>query len=73
MTTPGFHSNVVLKVDDVIVSVNGITSESIMSTIQNLIPNYSAGDILEFEVYRDGEILKVSVELGRSSAMESAE
>lgn len=73
MTTPGFHSNEVLKEDDIIVSVNGITSESVMSTIQSLIPNYSAGDVLEFEVYRNGEIIQVSVELGRSSAMEDAE
>ena len=73
MTTPGFHSNEVLKEDDIILSVNGITSESVMSTIQNLIPNYSAGDVLEFEVYRNGEIIQVSVELGRSSAMEDAD
>lgn len=73
MTTPGFHSNTVLKEDDIIVSVNGMTSESMMSTIQSLIPNYSVGDVLEFEVYRNGEIIQVSVQLGRSSAMENAD
>lgn len=69
MTTPGFHSNEVLKEDDIIVSVNGIVSDQ-MSIVQNIIAGCSVGDSLQMEVYRNDKIITLIVELGRSASME---
>ncbi len=71
-TTPGFHSNEVLKVDDIIVEVNGTIIEQ-MSNLQDVIAKCVAGDKLEMKVYRNGDIVSVTVELGSSSTMENSE
>ncbi len=68
-TTPGFHSDEVLEIDDIIVSVNGTSTEQ-MSILQTMIANCVAGDTLEMEVYRNGKIISVTVELGSSATME---
>jgi S1-C subfamily serine protease len=41
-----------------------------MEILQSIIASYRVGDKLKLEVWRDGEILSVLVELGRSSTME---
>ncbi len=68
-TTPGFHSAEVLEIDDIIVSVNGLDTDQ-MSVLQGIIAGCVAGDKLEMEVYRNGKIVSVTVELGSSSSME---
>lgn len=69
ITTPGFHSNEVLKKDDIILSVNGMAADQ-MSVIQNIIAGCSVGDVLQMEIFRDGKTISISVELGRSATME---
>ena len=69
MTQPGFHSNEVLKVDDVILTANGMICDQ-MSVIQGIIAGCSVGDVLNLQVYRNGQTLSITIELGRSANME---
>ena len=66
--TEGFDSAKKLKINDIIVSANGITCEY-MESLQEIIANSRVGDKIEFEVFRDGTSVSVTVELGRSAAM----
>lgn len=68
-TTDGFDSAKKLKVDDIIITVNGINCTQ-METLQNIIASSRVGDKLKLEVWRDGDIISVTVELGRSASME---
>ena len=68
-TTDGFDSAKKLKLGDVIITANGINCSQ-MATLQGIIATCRVGDTLNLEVWRDGEIVSVSVELGRSAAME---
>jgi len=68
-TSEGFDAAEKLQIEDVIISANGVSCGE-MSTLQEIIFNSRAGDILELEVFRNGEIINVSVELGYSNSME---
>ena len=65
----GFDSAKKLREKDIIVSANGMSCEY-METLQELIANSRVGDVVEFEVFRNGTTITVSVELGRSASME---
>ena len=67
--TEGFDSAEKLKLHDIIISANGINCEN-MELLREIIANSRVGDKIDFEVYRDGEIVSITVELGRSAAME---
>lgn len=68
-TNPAFDSSKKLKPFDVIITANGISCNFI-ETLQEVISTCRVGDKLNLEVWRDGEIISVSVELGRSATME---
>ncbi len=68
-TTEGFDSAKKLKIDDVIVSADGISCKQ-MSALQSLIADKRIGDEIEFEVFRDGKLISVTVELGKAASME---
>lgn len=65
----GFDSAKKLQEKDIIVSANGRSCEY-METLQELIANSRVGDTVEFEIFRNGTTLTVTVELGRSAAMD---
>ncbi len=67
-TTEGFDSFKKLKINDIIVSANGISCKQ-MSALQSLIADKRIGDEIEFEVFRDGKTVSVTVELGKASSM----
>lgn len=67
-TAEGFDSADKLKVDDILVSADGISCK-MMSTLQSLIADKRVGDTIDFEVFRDGKMIEVTVELGQSKAM----
>ena len=67
--TEGFDSAKKLEKFDIIYSVNGVVCEE-MSVIQNIVYNSRIGDKLALEVYRNGRLINVTVELGRSTDME---
>lgn len=67
-TQAGFDAENKLKVDDIIVSANGIPCSK-MESLQGVIAASRVGDKLKLEVFREGEILSVTVELGRSADM----
>ena len=69
-TTAGFDSDEKLEIEDIILSANGFSCEYI-ETLQELIAGCHIGDIINFEVFRNGKTISVSVELGRSAAMEN--
>ena len=68
-TSDGFDSNEKLKVEDVIVSANGVICDT-MSALQELIFNSKVGDVLKLEIFRDGGFMFVEVELGVANSME---
>lgn len=68
-TRPGFDSAKKLKPDDIIVTANGLSCSK-MEALQSIIASSRVGDKLKLEVFRDGEILSVTVELGRSADMQ---
>ena len=68
-TSEGFDSNEKLKYEDVIVSANGISCNT-MSVLQEIIFNSRIGDILHLEVCRNGSIIEIDVELGTANSME---
>ena len=68
-TSENFDSSKKLKNDDIILMANGINCSQ-MEILQSIIASYRVGDKLKLEVWRDGEIISVLVELGRSSTME---
>lgn len=68
-TASGFDSAKKLKVNDIIIMANGISCSQ-MEILQGIIATCRVGDTLELEVWRDGDIVSVSVELGRSASME---
>ena len=65
----GFDAAEKLQVEDIIISANGISCKD-MYSLQELIYDSRVGDKLELEVFRDGKIINISVELGYSSSME---
>lgn len=67
-TTEGFDSAKKLRADDIILSANGVSCEY-MESLQEIIANSRVGDTINFEIYRDGKSVSVTVELGRSAAM----
>ena len=67
-TSSGFDSADKLKVDDILVSADGMDCDQ-MESLQSLIADKKAGDTIDFKVYRDGKIISITVELGRSSEM----
>ncbi len=71
-TTPGFNSDDVLKINDVILKVNGIETDQ-MSILQEIIATSSIGDILNMEIDRYGFTITVKVILGSSESMEETE
>lgn len=68
-TTEGFDSAKKLMVDDIILSANGISCEQ-MEALQDIIAGSRVGDKIDFVVFRNGKTIEVSVELGRSAAMQ---
>lgn len=68
-TTEGFDSAKKLMLDDIIVSANGVSCEQ-MDALQDIIAESRVGDKIDFVVFRNGKTVKVSVELGRSAAMQ---
>lgn len=68
-TTENFDSSKKLKVGDIIVSANGISCSK-MSSLQSLIADKRIGDVLTMEVYRDGKIITIDIELGKAATME---
>lgn len=68
-TFAGFNSDEVLKIDDIILSINGQTVTD-RSVIYGVLAESFAGDVVDLEIYRDGEILTIPIILGRSAAME---
>ena len=68
-TFEGFDSFDKLLLEDIIISANGISCND-MEILQNLIQNHRVGDVLELEVFRNGEIITVNVKLGASVAMD---
>ena len=56
-------------VDDIILSANGISCEQ-MEALQDIIAGSRVGDKIDFVVFRNGKTIEVSVELGRSAAMQ---
>ena len=68
-TADGFDSAKKLKTEDIIITVNGLSCSQI-EFLQSVIATCRVGDKLRLEIWRDGEILSVSVELGRSASME---
>ena len=65
--TEGFDAAEKLKVDDVIVTADGISCKQ-MSALQSLIADRRIGDEIEFEIFRDGKLITVTVELGKASS-----
>lgn len=65
--TEGFDAAEKLKIDDVIVTADGISCKQ-MSVLQSLIADRRIGDKIKFEVFRDGELITVTVELGKASS-----
>lgn len=68
-TTDGFDSAKKLKPEDIIITANGLSCSQI-EILQSIIATCRVGDTLKLEVWRDGEILTISVELGRSASFE---
>ena len=68
-TSEGFDSNKKLKPDDIIVSANGIPCDTI-SVLQEIIFDSRIGDALTLEVYRNGNLLFIDVELGMANDMD---
>lgn len=68
-TTEGFDSAQKLKKNDIIVSADGISCKQ-MSALQSLIADKRIGDEIEFEIFRDGKLITVAVELGKAASME---
>ena len=67
-TAEGFDSAEKLKENDIIVTANGINC-SVDGVLQSIIAACRIGDSLDLEVWRDGEIVSISVELGQSAKM----
>ena len=67
-TQDGFDSAKKLKQYDIIVTANGINCPH-FEMIKSIVTTCRAGDILDLKLWRDGELISVSVELGSSSAM----
>ena len=68
-TTDGFDSAKKLKPEDIIITANGLSCSQ-MEILQGIIATCRVGDTLKLGVWRDGEILTISVELGRSASFE---
>ncbi|MBO4980152.1 MAG: trypsin-like peptidase domain-containing protein [Clostridia bacterium] len=68
-TTDGFDSAEKLKKDDVLVTADGISCKQ-MAALQSLIADKRIGDQIEFEVFRDGKLIMVTVELGEAASFE---
>ncbi len=68
-TNEKFDSSKKLKVGDIIVSADGISCSK-MTSLQSLIADKRIGDVIEMEIYRDGKLETVKVELGRASTTE---
>ena len=66
---PNFDCVWKLRPEDIIITANGISCTQI-EILQSLVAAHRVGDKLTLEVWRKGEILSVSVELGRASTME---
>ena len=68
-TSEGFDSHEKLKVDDIIMTANGISCNT-MSALQEIIFDSRIGDVLNLEVFRDGQPISVDVTLGEANSME---
>jgi S1-C subfamily serine protease len=67
-TSSGFDSADKLKPGDILVTADGIVCDE-MDSLKSLIADKKAGDSIDFNVYRDGKIISITVELGKSSEM----
>ena len=68
-TSEGFDSHKKLKFEDVIISANGVSCDT-MSVLQEIIFNSRIGDVIHLEVFRNGDVIDVSVELGMADSMD---
>ncbi len=66
--SPGFDAAIHLQPDDIILKVNDITCEY-KETLTEIISNSRVGDKLKLEVWRNNEILWLSITLGQSSSL----
>ncbi len=68
-TNDGFDSAEKLKKDDILVTADGISCKQ-MASLQSLIADRRIGDKIEFEVFRDGKLITITVELGKAASVE---
>jgi S1-C subfamily serine protease len=64
----GFDAAEKLQEGDILMSADGIECEQ-MDLLKSLIADKKVGDTIDFKVYRDGKVISITIELGRSSAM----
>jgi len=65
----GFDAKEKLQIDDIIVAVNGYSCER-MTILQEIIALNRTGDEIELDVFRNGYIVKLFVELGSASDLQ---
>ena len=68
-TTEGFDSAEKLQINDILIAADNVSCKQ-MSVLQSMIADKKIGDELEFRVFRDGEIISVTVALGTAATME---
>ena len=66
-TTDGFDAASKLKENDIIVTADGVSCKQ-MSALQSLVADKRIGDKIRLEVFRDGEIITLMIELGKATA-----
>lgn len=67
-TTKGFDSEKKLKPYDILISAGGKVIES-RAILQELLIGCHVGDVIDFEIYRNGQIIDVSITLGVANDM----
>ena len=70
-TVPGFPGHTHLRVDDMILSVNGMPmpENAASDTFGDIVQQMTAGEQITFEVLRDGKVIKRTMTLASSRAL----